>query len=81
MFKKIALKLFEGVNWIVAHSPAFINRILSFKIYLFLYYIFRYRRKVVAMNLSNSFPEKPNQELNAIEKQYYKQLSRLFRYT
>jgi len=42
------------------------------------YYIVRYRRKTVAYNLKNSFPDKTPQELKRIEKAYYKHFSDLF---
>lgn len=38
------------------------------------YWLVRYRRKMVWKNLKNSFPEKSNGELKAIEKQFYKNL-------
>lgn len=40
-------------------------------LYIFIYYIFRYRRQVVKKNLQNSFPERSEQELLKIEKEYY----------
>ncbi len=40
--------------------------------FLFLYYIWGYRRKIVMMNLSLSFPEKSNKELKAIEYRFYR---------
>lgn len=38
------------------------------------YYLLRYRRKVVWINLTNSFPLKSKQELRLIEKQFYRNL-------
>ena len=38
------------------------------------YNIIRYRRKIVATNLRNSFPQKSEAERKAIEKKYYKHL-------
>ena len=35
--------------------------------YFLLYYVFRYRRKVVRQNLLHSFPEKGAKEIKAIE--------------
>jgi Kdo2-lipid IVA lauroyltransferase/acyltransferase len=43
-------------------------------LFLLVFYIARYRRKLVQKNLQASFPEKPGKELNAIEKQFYKNL-------
>lgn len=36
-----------------------------------LYYVFRYRRRVVRKNLTESFPEKSEQEIKQIEKKFY----------
>ena len=76
--KTIVYKLFEIVNWLVAHAPNIVNKFLSFLIYIFLYYIFKYRRKVVLKNLQNSFPDKKAEDIKKIEKQYYHHISRLF---
>jgi Kdo2-lipid IVA lauroyltransferase/acyltransferase len=43
-------------------------------LFFFLYHVFRYRRTVVAGNLRNSFPEKPEAELGKIEKDFYRHL-------
>jgi Kdo2-lipid IVA lauroyltransferase/acyltransferase len=40
--------------------------------FLLLYYIVGYRRKVVKMNLRNSFPEKSDEELKKIEFRFYR---------
>ncbi|RZL02572.1 MAG: lauroyl acyltransferase, partial [Pedobacter sp.] len=40
-----------------------------------LFYIFKYRRKVVAGNLRNAFPERSAGELLAIEKRFYRHLT------
>lgn len=40
--------------------------------YLIVFYLIRYRRKVVLMNLHNSFPNKKEKEIKAIEKAFYK---------
>jgi KDO2-lipid IV(A) lauroyltransferase len=46
-------------------------------LYLVLYYLLRYRRKVVAENLRKSFPEKSAEELKAIEKKFFRHLADL----
>jgi len=46
-------------------------------LYLFLYYIIKYRGKVVTENLLNSFPEKSKSELKQIEKRFYRYLADL----
>jgi len=42
-----------------------------------LFYIFKYRRKVVLKNLLNSFPEKSRSEIRQIEKRFYHYLADL----
>ena len=46
--------------------------------YYILYYILRYRRKVVRNNLKLVFPEKAKNDLFMIEKKYYRNLSDVF---
>ena len=41
-------------------------------IYVLLYYVARYRRKMVRRNLTACFPHKSQQELKAIERQFYR---------
>lgn len=47
-------------------------------LYVLLYHVFGYRRKVVRTNLSLSFPEKDQAEIDLIEKRFYKYLAALF---
>src|SRR5690606_12517926 len=47
-------------------------------IYLVLYYVIRYRRSVVKLNLDNSFPAKTDHERLDIEKKFYRFLADLF---
>jgi KDO2-lipid IV(A) lauroyltransferase len=70
--------LFYGITWIITLLPLSILYILSDFIFLLLYYFPSYRRKVVGTNLKNSFPEKSDKELRAIEKKFYRHLSDLF---
>ena len=45
--------------------------------FLFIFYIIKYRRKVVKQNLKNSFPRKTDKELNNIERKFYHHFSDL----
>lgn len=45
---------------------------------LTIYYIFRYRRKIVRKNLIESFPEKSTEEIITIEKKFYRFLGDYF---
>jgi KDO2-lipid IV(A) lauroyltransferase len=75
---KIGFYLFYGINWIITLLPFRILYLFSDLLFLFLYYFPSYRRKVVATNLKNAFPEKSDEELLKIEKGFYKHLADLF---
>lgn len=62
----------------MALMPEIIISVITWKIYIFIFYIFRYRRKLVYTHLKNSFPEKNEIEIYQIQKQYYKYLASLF---
>lgn len=51
--------------------PMRVHYMLSDLIFIFIYYVARYRRKLVKKNLSTSFPEKTVVELQDIERRYY----------
>lgn len=51
---------------------------IAWMIYVLLYHVLHYRRKVVRTNLRNSFPEKSEAERAKIEKQFYKHLADVF---
>lgn len=55
----------------IAHLPFRVLYALSDLIYFPLYYLMRYRRKVVRKNLVESFPEKSFKEIIEIEKKFY----------
>jgi KDO2-lipid IV(A) lauroyltransferase len=69
--------IFYGINWIITLLPLPVLYLFSDLLYFILYYIVSYRRKVVAVNLKNSFPEKTDKELKIIEKKFYRHLSDL----
>jgi KDO2-lipid IV(A) lauroyltransferase len=73
----IGYYIFYGINWIITSLPLPVLYIFSDLLYLVLYYIVSYRRKVVAENLKNSFPEKSEEELKTIEKKFYRHLADL----
>ena len=51
--------------------PMGVLHLLSDLLYFPLYYVARYRRKVVRKNLVNAFPEKTEKEIEEIEKKFY----------
>lgn len=66
--------------YLILKSLIYVGSILPFWVlhrisdFLFfnVYYIFDYRKKVVWRNLKNSFPEKSDEELKAIQKAFYR---------
>jgi KDO2-lipid IV(A) lauroyltransferase len=64
----LGIYLIKGVSKI----PLSFLYLFSDGLYLLVYYVFRYRRKVVRENLLNSFPGKSTKELLLTEKRYYR---------
>lgn len=56
---------------IISLLPFWLLYLISDLLYFFLYYIFKYRRKVVQTNLAKAFPEKSQTERKGIEKRFY----------
>lgn len=51
--------------------------IFAYGLYILIYYVFGYRKKVVRQNLVNALPEKTPAELKVIEKRFYRYLADL----
>ena len=64
--------------WLVSFLPFWVLYLIADGMYYILYYIVRYRRKIVAENLEHSFPEKTSRERKEIEKKFYRHLSDFF---
>ncbi len=62
----------------ISIAPLFILYGLSNTLFVLVYYIAKYRRKVVRQNLANSFPEKSKQEIAQIERKFYKHFCDVF---
>ena len=66
--------------YIIVYLPTLLLALLPFRIlffisdffYFIIYYIVRYRRKLVRKNLNNAFPEKTYSEIWKIEKDFYR---------
>lgn len=74
----IGYYLFYAVNWVITLLPLQVLYIFSDVMYVIVYHIYGYRRKVVYTNLRNSFPGKSSKELQTIERKYYHHLCDLF---
>ncbi len=73
----IGYYIFYFLNWIFTLLPFRILYIFSDITFFFFYHFPGYRRKVVAANLRNSFPEKSYGEIRSIEKKFYHHLTDL----
>ena len=65
--EKFLLLMLRGV----AALPLGLLYVLSDFIYILVYYVVGYRKKVVRRNLSEAFPDKSSRELRRIEREYY----------
>lgn len=74
----IGYYIFYLINWVFTLLPLPVLYIFSDILFLILYYFPSYRRKIVTLNLRNSFPEKSDQELRSVEKKFYHHLADLF---
>ncbi len=59
----------------VSFLPFPLLYLLSDFVYLILYYVLSFRKKVVRKNLTNSFPGKNSSEIRVIERKFYKHLT------
>ena len=60
--------------WFISILPFRLLYAFSDFLYLFIYKIFGYRKKVVKANLNLVFPDKPEAEINRITKVFYHHL-------
>ena len=64
--------------FVLNRMPFFVLYLLSDVIYFLVYYLVRYRRKIVRDNLVKSFPEKSLKEIKSIERKFYSVLCDYF---
>lgn len=72
--KNILYKLLYGAAWLLSLLPFWVLYGLADGFFLLVYYVVRYRRKVVRRNLTSSFPEKDEKEVKRIERRFYRWL-------
>ena len=75
MRSKLIYWLVYSGMWLFSALPFRVLYILSDFNYLLMYYVGKYRRKVVRGNLTKSFPEKTPAERLQIERKFYRYLS------
>lgn len=68
---KVLFSLVSFLLKLISLIPFWLLYIISDLLFFSLFHVFKYRRKVVQINLSNAFPEKSPAELSRIEKRFY----------
>lgn len=76
--KKVVYYLFFATNWVITLLPLSVLYLASDLLFYAMFYVLKYRRKVVHENLTNAFPEKSIREILQIEKKFYSHLADLF---
>lgn len=69
---RILYYLLYAIFYPLSLIPLRIHYLFSNCLFYLLYYVIKYRQKVVRKNLSSSFPEKDEEELHHIEKEFYR---------
>jgi len=69
--------LFLAIAWLIALLPFWLLYLKSDFLSFVLFYVVKYRKKVVFENLHNAFPEKTAREINQIARKYYRNLGDL----
>ncbi|MCM1150617.1 MAG: lysophospholipid acyltransferase family protein [Alistipes sp.] len=79
LWQRIRLEtLWGGMRLFAAMPYWFKYHIVENLLFFLLYYVLRYRMKVVRTNLRNSFPEKSERELRSIRRKFYRTLAEIF---
>ena len=68
---KLLYYLTYGTLWLLSLLPLRVHYVLSDIIYLLVYHVVGYRRRMVRRNMADSFPEKTEAELREMEKAFY----------
>lgn len=69
--KKILYMILHGLTYALSLLPLRVHYVLSDVIFLLVYHVLRYRRKLVRKNMADSFPEKSAPERYRLERQFY----------
>lgn len=72
---KVIYGLVYGLLWILTLIPLGLLYLFSDLIFLIIYYLIPYRKKVVINNLKKSFPEKSDTEINKIARSFFRYFS------
>lgn len=76
--KQLTYRLLYGFTYAVSLLPFWLLYLIADLFFLLIYYIIRYRRKIVRRNLATSFPEYDDRRRKTIERQFYRWLCDYF---
>ena len=76
--QRLVFWLVYPILWIISLLPFPLFYLISDVVFLFVYYLIRYRRHIVKKNLKLVFPEKGNAERKRIEKKFYRHMVDMF---
>jgi KDO2-lipid IV(A) lauroyltransferase len=71
LLAKTGYYFLKASTWFIQLFPLRFHYLVSDFFFLFVYYVARYRRKVVNSNLLNSFPDKSQNEIRLITRKFY----------
>lgn len=66
------------IIWLLSKLPMRILYFFSDVFFMLIYYVFKYRKKVVYNNISLAFPEKSDLEIKSISKKFFKHFCDIF---
>ncbi len=75
---KFTFSIFYAFLWLVTLLPLWFLYLISDVLFVLIYFVFRYRRKVVWENLSKAFPEKSDKEKHHISRRFFRHLCDYF---
>ncbi|MGE5411565.1 MAG: lysophospholipid acyltransferase family protein [Clostridiales bacterium] len=76
--KKVSYYILYGLITLIALLPMHVLYAISTFCYYNIYYIIRYRRKIVYDNIRNAFPEKSEEEITKLIKDFYRHFCDIF---
>jgi KDO2-lipid IV(A) lauroyltransferase len=76
--RALSFYLLHSLLWVITWLPLNVLYVLSDFLFLLIYYVSGYRKKIVRDNLRNSFPEWTETEVRRTARRYYRQLTDYF---
>ncbi|MEI6865434.1 lysophospholipid acyltransferase family protein [Flavicella sp.] len=76
--QRLLFVIIYPILWLFSKLPFFILHRISDIVFLFLYYIFNYRKEIVLNNLKLAFPKKNKRELLSIRRKFFRHFTDIF---